>query len=554
MLQSLFIKDFIIIEKLEVSFEPSFTSITGETGAGKSVFVGALSMLMGKRADTTLIRHGADKSIIEGVFTNIPEKAKEIIASFDLEIGNPSECILRREISNSGRNRSFVNDTPTPLSTLEKIAEQLIDIHSQHRNLLLGDANYILSAVDRMLLDKTPLLHYQEIYKQYKTAEKNWKELRNKIEKASEEYDYDLFRFHELSDANLKEEEEKALEEEENYLRYADELKESFYLANQYLEGEEKNAIQLIQEAIHSLSSIAERLPNLSSYINRLESCTIELQDIASDCQRQSDEIEANPLRLQSIEERLNLINRLINKYRTTSTKELLILKEELAQKIALYKDGDTYLKEVESELNRKRKELDSAAQILHQARQEISTKMAIQIKETLASMEMPLSNVVFRLHMQEDPLPTGYDIANLLFSANENLPLKPVGEIASGGEMARLMLALKALLAQKEALPSILFDEIDTGISGRIADKMGQILLKMGINMQVIAITHLPQIAARGNHQMHIGKHLNEQGEPITSLQNLSPKEREKEIAALISGDTISQESLDAAKVLLKK
>lgn len=553
MLQSLFIKDFIIIDQLEVDFSPGFTSITGETGAGKSVFVGALSLLMGRRAETSLIRQGANKSIIEGVFTDLPAEAKRLILEFELESANSAECIIRREIAHNGRNRSFVNDTPVPLSTMEKIAEQLIDIHSQHRNLLLGNASYILSAVDKMLADKAPLLRYQEAYKRYKTAEKELHELRTQLQKASEEYDYCSFRYNEISQANPKEGEENTLEEEEKLLRYADQLKAGFLEASQWIDGREGNALSAIQESLRNLSSIAEHLPNIAEYIQRIESCSIELSDISADFMRRSDAIEADPQRLPEVEERLDLLQHLLEKYHCASTKELIELQEELLQKINLYQDGDHALHRAEEKCQQLKDVLDKEAKNLTEARHKATIAMEMQIKETLRSMDLPHAEVTFELQVASSPKQSGYDEINFLFASNSSLPQKPVSEIASGGEMSRLMLALKALLAQKESLPTILFDEIDTGISGRIADKMGQLLRKMGSTMQVIAITHLPQIAARGNYQKHIQKQLDDKGMPVTSLLSLSEEERVKEVASLLSGDTITQESLEAAKVLLR-
>ena len=549
MLQSLLIKDFIIISHLEVSFEMGFTSITGETGAGKSIFVGALSLLMGRRADSSLIRDGAEKSIIEGLFTDIPYEIQEMLHTLELESGDNSECILRREISKSGKNRSFVNDTPVPLSTMEKIAERLIDIHSQHSNLLLGNSLYILSAIDKMLSDSTPLEKYQKVYRDYKRAQNNLIQLRQQLKKASEEYDYDHFRFQEISVANPQANEEDTLQEEEKLLQYADSIKEGLLGASQCLERSETDAI----EALHKLATIVEKLPSSEEYVERIKSCQIELRDIATDFQRRSEAIEADPQRLAEVEERLNLLHHLLDKYHCTSTKELVDFQQQLQQRIELFQDGDLTLKNSEREVQELKIQLNKVAATLTKARKSAVTAMEEAIKNTLKSMELPLAEVSFQLEPSEEPKPTGYDEVNFLFAANNKLPLKPVGEIASGGEMSRLMLALKALLAEKGNLPSILFDEIDTGISGRIADKMGKILRQMGSTMQVIAITHLPQIAARGKFQKNIEKHLDSTGAPITSLRSLSEEERIKEVAALLSGNTITQESIGAAKVLLK-
>lgn len=555
MLQHLSIKDFIVIDNLEVFFPQGFTSITGETGAGKSVFVGALSMLMGKRADTSLIRHKAGKSIIEGIFTAIPEAARRIIAEEEIESEDPSSCVLRRELSRSGKNRCFVNDALVSLATIEKVATHLLDIHSQHRNLLLGDADFILTAIDRMTLDRAPLADYQEAYETHKRALYNLRELKKSLLKASEDFDYDLFRYNELTEANIEEGEEVRLEEEARILRHADEFKSGLFEASHLLNSDDReNALHFLGDALRSIEALTGKLPDLLQYCQRLDSCRIELADIAADFGRRCDEIDADPQRLSFVEARLDLLNRLLGKYHLSSTQELIRLRDTLERQIRLYEDGGKALQEAEAEMNRRREALDRCAEVLTKERKRAADDLAKAIKKILAQLDLPLAEVFFDFQPSEGPLSNGYDKVEFLFSANNKRSLRPVGEIASGGEMSRLMLALKAKMAEKENLPTILFDEIDTGISGRVADKMGKILRQMGENMQVVAITHLPQIAARSNSQKHIEKHLDVHGEPSTSLRSLSEEERQTEIAALLSGDEVTPESIEAAKVLLKE
>lgn len=555
MLTDLTIQNFIIIEQLEVHFSEGFTAITGETGAGKSVFVGALAMLMGKRADTSLIRQGADRSIIEGHFIQIPEKAQALIAQLGIEGADATRCHIRRELSATGRNRCFINDSLVSLATIEELAIDLLDIHSQHRNLLLGDAGFVLSALDRMSESTVALEVYTQQYKRFKTTEKALKELRLELDKATDERDYDLFRYNELTEAKLLEaSEEKRLEEEAKVLRSADEIKASLQEAYARLETSESNAVALIASSIKALEASCDKLPDLEDYLERLSSCQIELADIASDLQRRDDTIEADPYQLEAVESRLDTLNHLFSKYHCATTDELIQLRDELGKRISLYTDGHETISKLEKELESIKQQLDSDARRLTETRQKAAKHMEEKIKATLSQLEIPLAEVSFQFTRSPQPLATGYDKVEFLFAANAKLPLKPVGDIASGGELSRLMLALKALLAEREKLPTILFDEIDTGISGRIADKMGTILQSMGKVMQVIAITHLPQIAARGNHQMHIEKQLDPHGEPITTLRILSPTEREIEIATLLSGDEVTAEGVEAARVLLKE
>lgn len=555
MLRSLLIKDFILIDSLQVTFENGYTSITGETGAGKSIFVGALSMLMGKRSDAELIRHGANRAIIEGEFIDIPTKALQFLKSMELDCpDSPNSCIIRREIGIGGRNRSFVNDVPTPLNTISKLAEYILDIHSQHRNLLLGDAGFILNAIDRMGKTSETRHAYEQLFEEYTNAVKDYKRLQEKLAKASEEYDYDSFRYNELEQANLTIDEEIKLEEAEKILRYADEIKTSLFQANELLTGGAENTQQLLQQVAHELTPLVEKIPEIASYIERIESCRIEITDIAHDLITKSDAIEANPQELQVIEERIDLLNRLFSKYRLATSKELIELRDNLKESLDLYTDGNQRLEESSAHCNTLKKKLDEVAMTLSQQRKKASDLLADKLQEMLSLLEMPHSKVCFKFKESNTPLATGYDIVDFLFTANNKLPLKPVGEIASGGEMARLMLSLKAQLAKKENLPTILFDEIDTGISGRVADRMGSILRQMGETMQVIAITHLPQIAAQSDFQKHIEKVLDTHGEPITSIRSLSPTERVNEIASLLSADVITPESLEAAKILLQK
>lgn len=553
MLQSLSISNFILIDRLEVTFKSGFTTVTGETGAGKSVFVGALSMLLGRRADTGLIRRGKDKCIIEGFFTDLPEKVREIIQENELEEGDEGSCTIRREMSTNGRNRCFINDTPVQLATLASISEHLIDIHSQHRNLLLGDADYILTAIDRMLSSTKPKEEYQVSFQKFLVAKKRLEELKEELRHAEEDFDYDSFRFDELSKAGLSEGEEDRIIEEEKILRHAEEIKSILEETEGLFGHDEVGILRRLSVLQRILIPLKEHLPEVADYIVRIDSSQIELGDIASDLARRAEDIEINPRKLAEIEERIDLLNRLFEKYRSTTSTELITLRDELGKKIALFQDSGNALHVAEENYRLEKAKLEATGEKLSAIRSKAGEEIALRIEEGLRLLEIPDASVAFNIENLGEPKPSGYDRVTFLFSANRTLHPKPVGEIASGGEMARLMLSLKALLAEKESLPTILFDEIDNGISGRVADRMGLILRRMGAVMQVIAITHLPQIAARSTQQMCIEKVFPEGGEPATVLRQLSDEERQAEIARLLSGDTITKASLEAAKELLQ-
>ena len=549
MLTDLSISNFILIDHLQVSFTSGFTTITGETGAGKSIFVGALSMLLGKRGDSSLIRNGAEKCIIEASFSQLPKRLNELLDTLDLPT-DTSECILRREITASGRSRAFVNDTPTSLANLSQVALQLIDIHSQHRNLLLSDGKFQLTAIDRLLPLDNPLQSYKEAYSAYLKAKQTRDEIAERIRQAAEDYDNDSFRFSELDNAHLIEGEEISLHDELDALEHAEEIKQGLLEACRLLQEDEDNIISRIASVEQTLGGIRNFSSDINEYVERISRARIDLADIAGDLIRIADDSYSDPDRLTVASERYDLLNRLMSKYHTEDTASLISLRNELASRISLYESGDLDLKQAEKSLSEAHARLLSVAKELHEVRLRAAKVMASSLSDMLHDLEMPHATVKIEVTEMTTPTPDGIDSVTLLFSANCTLPPQPVGEIASGGEISRLMLALKALLAEHESLPTILFDEVDTGVSGRTADKMGQLLLRMGHVMQVIAITHLPQIAARSVTQMMIYK--KEDPLPQTILKTLSTEEREQEIARLLSGHEITPAALKAAQALL--
>ena len=550
MLSRLTIKDFILIEQLEVTFAPGFTTITGETGAGKSIFVGALSMLLGKRGESTLIRQGANRSIIEASFTDLPSELPRLLEDLDLPVDN-SECILRREIAATGRSRAFINDTPASLANLSQVASLLIDIHSQHRNLLLSDSNFQLTAVDRLLPSDKPLLAYQKTYNEFCTAKRHRDEVAARLKEAADSYDYDSYRFKELDGAHISSGEEVTLREELDALEHAADIKKGLMDAGGLMQENDSNVLSFLAEAQQILTGISRFSASVAPYAERIAQTRIELSDITADLLRLADNADADPQRLEAVSERFDLLNRLISKYHARDTDELIALRNDLESRISLYESGDFELKEADKALTEAHTRMLTEAQTLHDARTKVAAEMANSLTQMLHSLEMPHAVVRIEIAQTEQPAPDGMDNVTLLFSANRTIEPRPVGEIASGGEISRLMLALKALLAEHESLPTILFDEIDTGVSGRTADRMGQMLARMGKVMQVIAITHLPQIAARSTGQLMIRKE--EEPTPQTILAVLSPEERIREIARLLSGQNITPVALQAAQALLE-
>lgn len=550
MLSRLTIKDFILIEQLEVTFAPGFTTITGETGAGKSIFVGALSMLLGKRGESTLIRQGANRSIIEASFTDLPSELPQLLEDLDFPVDN-SECILRREIAATGRSRAFINDTPASLANLSQVASLLIDIHSQHRNLLLSDSNFQLTAVDRLLPSDKPLLAYQKAYNEFCTAKWHRDEVAVRLKEAADNYDYDFYRFKELDGAHISSGEEVTLREELDALEHAADIKKGLMDAGGLMQENDSNVLSFLAEAQQILTDISRFSAAAAPYAERIIQTRIELSDITADLLRLADNADADPQRLEAVSERFDLLNRLISKYHARDTDELIALRNDLESRISLYESGDFELKEADKALTEAHTRMLTEAQTLHDVRTKVAAEMANSLTQMLHSLEMPHAVVRIEIAQTEQPAPDGMDNVTLLFSANRTIEPRPVGEIASGGEISRLMLALKALLAEHESLPTILFDEIDTGVSGRTADRMGQMLARMGKVMQVIAITHLPQIAARSTGQLMIRKE--EEPKPQTILAVLSPEERIREIARLLSGQNITPVALQAAQALLE-
>lgn len=549
MLKSLYIKNYALIDSLEIDFEQGFSVITGETGAGKSIILGALGLIVGQRADAKTIKMGESKCVIEGTF-NI--SAYDLKAFFtEKEIDYDEICILRRELMSSGKSRAFINDTPVTLADLKELGNRLIDIHSQHQNLMLGDNQFQMHVVDALAGNANLLKEYNQIYTIYKDSEKKLKNLQDAITKSRQEEEYLRFQYTALDEAALKEGEQEELEAELEMLNHAEDIKSGLYKINILLSDDEHGIVAALKESLsvtHSLSKMYNRSEEMQQ---RLDTAYIDLKDLSSEVERMAGDIEFNPERLAFVEERLNKIYSLQKKYNIDTVAGLLALKYEINKKLENIDSFDQQLKEQQQEVADNKEKVDLLASKLSSKRKSAIKPMEETLTKKTSVLGMPNMRFECNISPKQEPDITGIDNLEFLFSANKNVPLQPVSEIASGGEISRLMLCLKSMIAGATALPTIIFDEIDTGVSGEIADKMGQIMQEFGQSMQVIAITHLPQIAAKGRAHYLVYK-TDDEKTTTTNLRKLSDKERLEEIARMLSGSSLTDAAIQNARVML--
>ncbi len=553
MLRSLFIQNYALIDRLEVDFREGFSVITGETGAGKSIILGALSLILGQRADSKSIKQGENKCIIEGCFDI---SAYDGLAGFfeENEIEYDVEhCILRRELMASGKSRAFINDTPVSLTQLKDLGGVLIDIHSQHQNLLLTDASFQLRVLDLMAGNQLLLENYREEYQLYKQYRSKLKQLTDQSNREKEEEDYLRFQFNQLREAGLAENEQEELEREQDLLNHAEEIKGNLFKMSQFLNSDDGGVIHLLREAVTVAGSVARIYPGGEDLLKRLESNYIDLKDLASEAESSADEIEFNPERLAFVEERLSLIYQLQQKHRVKTVAELLALQQQLEERIMAIDSSDEELQKMAVKLEQQYGVVCKLADELTAKRKDYAPKLAKELTLKVIPLGMPHARIELAFEDKKQPDENGAEAVNFLFSANKNGHLQPVAEIASGGEVSRLMLCLKALIAWASALPIIIFDEIDTGVSGEIADKMGVIMWEMAQTMQVISITHLPQIASKGNHHYKVYKEDNEHS-TSTRLRKLEFEDRTAEVARMLSGAELTQAALDNAQELINQ
>ena len=550
MLRSLYIQNYALIEKLDISFGAGFSVITGETGAGKSIILGAIGLLLGQRAEVKAIRQGASKCVIEARF-DISAYGMEPFFE-DNELEYEEECILRREVYASGKSRAFINDTPASLVQMKELGEQLIDVHSQHQNLLLNKEGFQLNVLDILSHNDEQLSTYQSLYREWKQAQQELADLIARAEQNKADEDYIRFQLEQLEEANLSAGEQEELEQETDMLSHAEEIKAGLFRVGQLLTSDEGGLLAGLKESLNTMLGLQKVYSPATELAERLESTYIELKDVSQEVSSQEEDVEFNPDRLEEVNDRLNLIYTLQQKHRATTVEELLTLAEEYAAKLAAITSYDERIGELTTLCDTLYNKVRKQAAVLTKAR----TSAAREVEKQMASRLVPLGmpNVRFQVEMgiRKEPGVHGEDTVNFLFSANKNGSLQNISSVASGGEIARVMLSIKAMIAGAVKLPTIVFDEIDTGVSGEIADRMADIMQEMGEqDRQVISITHLPQIAARGCAHYKVYKQDNET-ETNSHIRRLADEERVEEIAHMLSGATLTEAALNNAKALL--
>ena len=552
MLRSLLIQNYALIEKLDINLYQGFSVITGETGAGKSIILGAIGLLLGQRADVKTIRKGAAKCIIEARFDVSAYGMKSYFEQNELEYED--ECILRRELYASGKSRAFINDSPASLAQMKELGEQLIDIHSQHQNLLLNKEGFQLNVLDLIAHDEALLASYQAVYDEWKEVQQELADLIARAEQNKTDEDYLRFQLNQLEEANLTSGEQEELEQEADTLSHAEEIKAGFYHISQTFCGDEGGLLSELKECLNRMRDLQHIYQPAGELADRLDSTYIELKDIADEAADQEEKVEFNPKRRDEVNERLNLIYTLQKKHRLSTVEELLTLADEYASKLSAITSSESDIAALRERSEKLKGCILEKAAMLTEAR----SLAARQVEGEMAARLMPLGipNVRFQVCIgpRKEPGRYGMDTVSFLFSANKNGNLQNVSSVASGGEIARVMLSIKAMIAGAVKLPTIIFDEIDTGVSGEIADRMADIMQEMADNeRQVISITHLPQIAARGSVHYKVYKQDNDT-ETNSHIRQLEPDERVEEIAHMLSGSILTEAALSNARALLKQ
>ena len=550
MLTRLYILHYALIERLDIDFTEGFSVITGETGAGKSIMLGALGLLLGGRADAKAIQQGATKCCVEATFDVSRLQLGALMEEADIDFDG-RECIVRREVTAAGKSRAFVNDTPVQVAFLKRLGAQLIDIHSQHRNLLLGEENFLLETLDTVG-DTAPLLaDYEQSFQAWKAAVSQLEHLRKQAAQGAADADYMQHRLQLLEEANLEDGEQENLEAEAEMLSHVEDIKTAFYQATMALNGEENSPITAARTAAHALESVSQVYNGTSELVERLESMRIEMEDIADEVERISESLEFDPARLQFVNDRLSTIYSLEKKFAVTTVAELLSKMEELRTALNQIENSDELIAELETETASRYQALLSAGEALTEARKAAAEYVSKHLCTTLASLGMPSATLSFAFSNRPHPEASGTASVSLLFSGNHKVTPQDVSQIASGGEIARLMLALKAIIAGHKNLPTIVFDEIDTGVSGTMAERMAQVMQEMAAHCQVLCITHLPQIAALGNRHYRVHKAETEEG-TTSHIDLLDNEARIREIANMLSGAQLTEAAINNARALL--
>jgi len=551
MLQQLYIKNFTLIDELNIELHPGFSVITGETGAGKSIILGAIGLLLGQRADSKTIKQGADRCVIEAHFNLSRYQLEPFFTDNDIDY-DASDCIIRRELTAAGKSRAFINDTPVSLALLKELGDMLVDVHSQHQNLLLGKQDFQLEVVDTLAKDQDALTAYQQTYAAYHDKQRQLRELQEEMERNRQNVDFLQFQYEELANAQLVEDEQEEMEQQRETMTHSEDIKTALYETQQHLSADEQGVLSLLRKSLSAIHTITKVYPASEEWTERMESCQIELKDIAQDVEARLDAIDFDPAELERINQRLDKLYDLQKKYHVDTVAALIQQRDELKRQLSQIENSDETLSTLQEELDKLRKNCLRQAEELTKYRQKTAKEIERQMHERLVPLGMP--NVRFEVKVNKTDLhKNGQDDIAFLFSANTSSPLQPIAQVASGGEIARVMLSLKAMISGAVKLPTIIFDEIDTGVSGKIAERMAEIMQEMGANdRQVISITHLPQIAALGTTHYRVSKEETAKG-TVSQMRLLSDEERIHEIAQMLSGSDITAAAIQNAKELLR-
>lgn len=549
MLQNIHIQNYALIDELDIEFSQGLNIITGETGAGKSILLGALNLILGQRADTNVLKDSSRSCIVEGLFNISGYNLKGFFDENDIDYYD--NTIIRRQISEAGKSRAFINETPVNLNVLKDLGEKLIDIHSQHENLLLGNGQFQLKVLDSFASLSDILLEYQEVFKQYNIEKSELDKLKFEADNSRKDFDYLQFQLNELNQAKLKPNELNDLELLQQQLTHASEIKLSLQTVSELLSEDNASVINLLKEAEQNLKKIASFFSESFDFEKRIESCRIELKDIASEIDAKNDRIEVDPSQLEQVSVRLDMLYSLLQKHRLTNIDELIQFRDDIESKVHLIGNIDFNIDSKQKQLHEIEGRLNTLAMDLSKKRKDIIPSIESSIVELL--LQLGIKHAAFKVDIvkSEAYLNTGVDKITFLFSANKQIPLQELSKVASGGELSRLMLSLKSLMVKSSGLPTIIFDEIDTGVSGEIADKVGNIIQSMANGMQVINITHLPQIASKGNTHFLVYKD-NQSTHSNTQIKLLDKNERVVEIAKMLSGEKLSEAAITNAKELL--
>lgn len=553
MLKQLYIKNYTLIDELDIQLFPGFSVITGETGAGKSIILGALSMLLGQRADSKCIKAGTERCTIEATFDLSRYDLQDFFVANDIDYDE--ECILRRELTSAGKSRAFINDTPVSLAQMKQLGQQLVDIHSQHQNLLLQEEDFQLSVVDIIAQNDALRADYHQAYSQYVEVGKAVKEMEREIEESRKNEDYLRFLYNELEQVGLEAGQQEQLEQESETLSHIEDIKNALFVTDGILSGDgDTNAVGLLNESMRSINGIRDLFPDVQEVASRLESTYIELSDIAREISSLSSHLDFDPKRLEFINNQLDTLYSLEQKHHVSSDEELIALRDDIHKKISQIEHSDEELDNLRRQAVKALESAKNKAKALSASRKKAAGKIEKEMSERLVPLGIPNVRFAVNIESMEQLSTKGADKVSFLFSANKSMSMQPVAQIASGGEIARVMLSLKAMISGAVKLPTIIFDEIDTGVSGRVAEMMAKIMQEMGqTDRQVLSITHLPQIAALGTHHYKVYKEETKEGTKSRMIQ-LAEDERVQEIAQMLSGSDVTSAAIDNAKELLKK